>query len=287
MYLGGISGMSRDRTTDFIKYRRSDIPYSLSPYKRDTETSRLLPSKPDRDFRKPEIEYFFDITEQLKIKLSHIDIEIDEMMKLQQKCLRLTFDDPSEQRERVNNITMRISAQFKEIFTAIKQFKSNSTNNDHIKIINNLQIRLLEVYKALSTKFNTAQQTFQASYNKASSFLQPESDDAVNFDDFGLGGVSQTAELEHQQNNEIINELALRAEQVRDIFEELASMISMQGTLIDRIDYNIEHTLENAEKAHESIVKAAKYQKKSRMYICAIILVFLIILLLIIAILRK
>lgn len=281
------NGLSRDRTTDFTRYRMGDVPYS-SPYRPDKDTAFLLSKNNNVKEKNSELEYFFDLSRKIKNHMNQLDMQFDELLRLQQQCLRPTFDDPSDQRERVSRMNNQISAQLKEIFQSINRISFRSKQNqDKLKIVNNLHMALLERYKEFSTKFSTAQQTFQATYSR-SQYFQPETNkDTINFDEFDLGDNTQRAqELQQRRNQQEFEELAQRAAQVLSTFQELANLISVQGTLIDRIDYNVESTLHNAEAAHEDIVKAASYQKKSRMWICAVILIVLIILLVLIAMLR-
>lgn len=64
-------------------------------------------------------------------------------------------------------------------------------------------------------------------------------------------------------------------------------MVTDQGTVLDRIDYNIEHT---QAKVHDGLVhlqKAESHQKKNRKMVCIVALVSAIIVLLIILIAVK
>ena len=49
-------------------------------------------------------------------------------------------------------------------------------------------------------------------------------------------------------------------------------LISFQGTIVDRIDYNIENTSIQVEEGVEQLKKAARYQKKDRKMYCIVIL---------------
>jgi syntaxin 16 len=69
--------------------------------------------------------------------------------------------------------------------------------------------------------------------------------------------------------------------------QEISHMVADQGTVLDRIDYNIEHT---QAKVHDGLVhlqKADNYQKKNRKMVCIVGLVSTIILLIIILIAVK
>lgn len=60
-----------------------------------------------------------------------------------------------------------------------------------------------------------------------------------------------------------------------------------QGTILDRIDYNVEHAGVQVEKGLQQLQKTEKYQKKNRKMLCIVILAVIIILLMIILIATK
>ncbi len=60
-----------------------------------------------------------------------------------------------------------------------------------------------------------------------------------------------------------------------------------QGTLLDRIDYNIQESAVKIEQGTKNIIEAEKTQKKSRMFLCIVALCVLIVVMLIIVIARN
>jgi len=60
-----------------------------------------------------------------------------------------------------------------------------------------------------------------------------------------------------------------------------------QGTLLDRIDYNVEQTATRVEKGLAQLQKAEKYQRKNRKMLVISILFMLVVILLIILIAVK
>ena len=60
-----------------------------------------------------------------------------------------------------------------------------------------------------------------------------------------------------------------------------------QGTILDRIDYNIEHSTIAVEKGLQQLQKAEKYQKKNRKMLCIMVLALVIVILIVILIAIK
>lgn len=65
------------------------------------------------------------------------------------------------------------------------------------------------------------------------------------------------------QREREINEIAQGIIELADIFKELQSMIIDQGTMLDRIDYNVERMAVDVKGADKELTVATGYQKKS------------------------
>jgi len=77
-----------------------------------------------------------------------------------------------------------------------------------------------------------------------------------------------------------INDLAV-------IFKELSVLVIEQGTILDRIDYNIEQTLVKVRQGTEELVIADQYSQKARTVKCMICLFFLCVVLALILVMKK
>ncbi|KAL8741954.1 MAG: hypothetical protein Q9190_005493, partial [Brigantiaea leucoxantha] len=65
-----------------------------------------------------------------------------------------------------------------------------------------------------------------------------------------------------QREREIMD-IAQGIIELADIFKELQSMVIDQGTVLDRIDYNVETLNTNVKAADKELVVATGYQKKN------------------------
>ncbi len=61
------------------------------------------------------------------------------------------------------------------------------------------------------------------------------------------------------------------------IFKELAVLVIDQGTILDRIDYNMENAVEQTKEGIKHLQKAEDHQKNAMATKCIIVLVVLII----------
>lgn len=78
------------------------------------------------------------------------------------------------------------------------------------------------------------------------------------------------------QRDEEITRIAKSIEELAQIFKELAVLVIDQGTILDRIDYNMEQVLENTKEGLVQLHKAEDYQKSALPLKCVIALVILI-----------
>uniref|UniRef100_H2Z9A2 t-SNARE coiled-coil homology domain-containing protein n=1 Tax=Ciona savignyi TaxID=51511 RepID=H2Z9A2_CIOSA len=83
------------------------------------------------------------------------------------------------------------------------------------------------------------------------------------------------------RHNDIIK-LETSIKELHDMFMDMAMLVEQQGEIIDRIEYNVEHSVDYVERAVSDTKKAVKYQSKARrkkicMIVCCVILLIIII----------
>ena len=89
-----------------------------------------------------------------------------------------------------------------------------------------------------------------------------------------------------QSRDEEITKIAQSIEELGTIFKELAVLVIDQGTILDRIDYNMETVVEKTKTGIKQLEKAEKQQKNARPMRCIICLSITIFILLVILILK-
>lgn len=74
---------------------------------------------------------------------------------------------------------------------------------------------------------------------------------------------------------------------LHDIFKDLAGMVQEQGTVLDRIDFNVEQTQTRVTEGYKQLQKAEMYQRKNRKMHCILILATVTLLMLVLLIFTK
>lgn len=82
--------------------------------------------------------------------------------------------------------------------------------------------------------------------------------------------------LLQNRNNELreLNTLTNEIEEIHDIFIDLSFLVNEQGETIDNIQTNVEETKQNTSSANTQLIKAKKYQKRKRKYLCITISIY-------------
>lgn len=79
---------------------------------------------------------------------------------------------------------------------------------------------------------------------------------------------SKMAEHREKEVMKIVQSIA----DLHDIFKDLAQMVQEQGTVLDRIDYNVEQTQSRVTEGYKQLQRAEMYQRKNRKMYCILIL---------------
>ncbi|KAK4468671.1 hypothetical protein MN116_007854 [Schistosoma mekongi] len=79
------------------------------------------------------------------------------------------------------------------------------------------------------------------------------------------------------QREQEIHQIVQSIHELNEIFRDVAQMVVDQGTFIDRIDYNVEHTQIRVEQGLKQLTKAQSHQSKDRKMIVILVLSGLVI----------
>ncbi|XP_023954972.1 syntaxin-16 [Bicyclus anynana] len=89
------------------------------------------------------------------------------------------------------------------------------------------------------------------------------------------------------EREEEVNKIVKSIVDLNDIFKDLGHMVNEQGTVLDRIDYNIEQTQVQVHEGYKQLQKADRYQRQNRKMHCIMVLAVTIVLMFILLIIVK
>lgn len=216
--------------------------------------------------------------------------------------LTVTFDDREEGalEEEIDILTREITRHFGQAGSKLKQIHGAGAGATRDKsadssVRRNIQRSLAARMQSMSAEFRKAQKSYMARLqSKKSGGVDllgtggAGEDKAVDtgFSEEQMGVVELAESTARERDTEIIN-IAKSIEELANIFKELATLIIDQGTVLDRIDYNMDLVVERTRAGVKQLEKAEEYQKSSRPKKCIAFLLVMITIMVVILILKN
>ena len=201
---------------------------------------------------------------------------------------RPSLDDDFSSDHGIEALTQEITQMFLHCQKCIQTINRCATdvkfNFQDRKLAKNVVSSLASSLQTLSTQFKQAQSDYLKklkSREERSRFfafepLDSNADDRYSsydqgFSDAQMQALMDNTDMVEEREREISN-IVQSITELNSIFRDLAQMIVDQGTVLDRIDYNVEHASFRTEQGLKQLQKAETYQKKNRKMMCIIVL---------------
>ena len=169
----------------------------------------------------------------------------------------------------IGKIVHEISLQLQLYERNVKELiKLNLDNQVHNLIKSNLQQALVEKAKEFSRKFKLNQELYTKKYkelvgeddptNEVNNFMKEEEQNQN--DNFLMTDNSkQVLKKRDTELNKLLNSVS----DLAGIFKDMQVLVMEQGSILDRIDYNIDVASTNVVKGKNSLIKANDYHKNN------------------------
>ena len=246
-----------------------------------------------------------DISHDIQYDVEKIEEKVQELFLMHERHLtRPTLDDTFDEEQGIEVCTQEITHLFHKCNDSIKtlgKYKLRCNEQEKIMLNNaissyaaNLQHLSIDFRKQQSNylKKLKAREERSHQYFKSDTAIMVEEDDIT--DDFfekGFSGnqvaIVQQNTVNIEQREEEIRSVVQSITELSEIFKDLSQIVVEQGTVLDRIDYNIENTVVKTEAGLQQLQKAETYQKKNRKMMVIFILAVIAIILFIILIVTK
>ena len=236
--------------------------------------------------------------------MATIRAKIENLKVLHSKQFQVTIDDSVQGEQRSIEIaTSEISRLLAEAQRKIKILKcvidNPETTTDECVIIKNVQSGFASQLSELTKHFRQVQQAYlkrtrEREKKTKDSFSRPEvgdddddifgdagKDDYEDYEDKGFNEAQmaqlRSAENRVEQRGREIQKVYRSIIELNEMVKDLSLLIIDQGTLLDRIDYNIENAASSVERGVQELQQASNSQRAARSKLCIIILIVLII----------
>ena len=140
----------------------------------------------------------------------------------------------------------------------------NVNNNSDSVVISNMRTNLAEKIRNFTHEFRKNEEKYMNNYKELvgdtdSERLDSESNANSNGDFLQIGNVDYRL----KKRDEEISTLVTSISELAQTFKDLQMLVQEQGTILDRIDYNIDSALDNTKDAHKQLQKANENMKKN------------------------
>ncbi|KAJ5513078.1 hypothetical protein N7463_002630 [Penicillium fimorum] len=237
-----------------------------------------------------------DVQEEVSELLSEIAQNSAQLDKLHQKHLLPGFGDEELRKQDegvIERLTQHVTRSFHDcqraimlIETMVGESKAHGgVTSGEETMAKNIQISLAARVQEASARFRKKQSTYLRKLRDLEGIATPfdgtpmpaqnpytdpsmmESDADRSFSQTMLQQTSQRQTGQNDaaiaQREREINDIAKGIIELSDIFRELQSMIIDQGTMLDRIDYNVERMGTEVKAADKELKVATGYQKRT------------------------
>jgi len=211
-----------------------------------------------------------------------------DLSELHKKHLLPGFDDRTDEEHAVEILTADITKLFHQSQVKIKRIGADDKLTGEEKTIKtNIQSSLASKLQELSVQFRKNQKSYLQTLRSRSKkvktgtgFINFEEVDIDEYEDTGFSEkqLKQVDGMEARisQREKDIKLIAKSINDLAEIFKDLSALVIDQGTILDRIDYNLEQSYINIEEGTEQLEQATVQQKKMRTKMCLFVLIILI-----------
>ena len=216
--------------------------------------------------------------------LEDLLVNFASLKSLQSERIKPKFIDEQQENKRIEQeiqkliIQMMKKIKFCEGLTKMEKINKNKNNGNKIdqKVKNNIKDFLVSKIKNFSNEFRRNQQQYMKylkemeggdiennNNNLNHSFESLDDNEEENLNNNFLMKQDDDFQQQMKKRNEDINILANSINELSGIFKDLQNVVQEQGTILDRIDYNIDVSYENSQKGLKFLKKAEEHQNES------------------------
>ncbi|MBA0561543.1 hypothetical protein Golob_018361, partial [Gossypium lobatum] len=217
-----------------------------------------------------------DVSEEIASNVQRARVKMNELAKAHAKALMPSFGDGKEDQQNIEALTTEITNLLKKSEKKLLQKLSAAGPSEDSNVRKNVQRQLATDLQNLSMELRKKQSTYLKCLRQ-----QMEGQDAADLE-MNLNGNRPKEEDDDLDDMivESVNELA-------QIMKDLSVLVIDQGTIVDRIDYNIQNVATTVEEGLKQLQKAERTQKQGGMVMCATVLVIMCFVMLVLLILKE
>ncbi|CAI9287258.1 unnamed protein product [Lactuca saligna] len=241
-----------------------------------------------------------DVSEEIAANIQVARSKMAELSKAHVKALMPSFGDGREDQHRIEALTHEVTALLKKSEKRLRKLSAagcaeDSTVRKNVQrsLATDLQSLSMELRRKQSTYLKRLQQQKEGSdgvdlemkLNGKHSISEDDGYDDLGFNKHQMAKLKKSEAFTAERDREI-HQVAESVNELAQIMKDLSVLVIDQGTIIDRIDYNIQNVAVSVDEGLKQLQKAERNQKQGGMVMCATVLVFMCFLMLLLLILK-
>lgn len=242
---------------------------------------------------KPIVPTAVDISRDLDASLAFIRGKTGDLNSMYKKLLITALGDKRALESSIEQLNYDITKKFEACYVLIKKFEFLQKNYDRLGLdFSANDIAVIENYKKnYAQKLQDTLLLFRNLQSNYMKFLRDDEEEtdgllasssyqdmdqntlvmeeeSQNIEDYSKKVLQETqqvkgnSQLLEQRDREILK-LAMGILEISTIFKEMESLVVDQGSVLDRIDYNLVNTAHDLKSSDKELIKAQGYQKRT------------------------
>jgi len=235
---------------------------------------------------------WIDIVYLINKDLANIKDSVRQIQRAHEARLKVSFTDDDQERDNdISQLTTHITQLMKKTESNIKRIALIGNDKEN-KLTHEEKIVRLNIMRALGLELQQQSKLFRTNQNEfmkklksqgsslpSSMFVDDSSGRKVSLEEASERGLTvaekhlleQLEQKASSRDIEIIK-IAQSVNELATLFKELNLLVVEQGTILDRIDYNLEHAEAKVKSGVQQLEKAEEISRKGHTLQCILVL---------------
>ncbi|KAK7379021.1 hypothetical protein VNO80_04473 [Phaseolus coccineus] len=243
-----------------------------------------------------------DDSEEIATAIQRARVKISELTKAHSKALMPSFGDDKEDQRLIETLTQEITSLLRKSEVRLKRLSAASGSSEDSNVRKNVQRSLATDLQNLSMDLRRKQSAYlkrlqqqkegydgvdlEMNFNGSKFGSHDDEFSDVGFSEEQMTKLKKSEQFSVEREREI-EQVVKSVHELAQIMKDLSVLVIDQGTIVDRIDYNIQSVSTSVEDGLEQLQKAERTQKKGGMIMCATSLVIMCFIMLVLLILKE
>ncbi|XP_057814383.2 tlg2p-like protein a isoform X1 [Cryptomeria japonica] len=241
-----------------------------------------------------------DLSEEIGSSMQRARTKMAELAKAHAKVLMPSFGDAKEDQHAIEVLSQEITELLKKCEKNLQQLSGHGASDD-TNVRKNVQRFLATDLQSLSMEFRKRQTVYlkrirqqqdgtdgvdiEMNFNQKRLKQEDDSFDS-DFNDQQMTKLKKNEALTDERQREIL-QIVDSVSDLAEIMKDLSTLVIDQGTIVDRIDYNIQNVSASVQQGLKHLETAERSQRNGGMVMCATVLIFMCLFMIVVLIIKE